>query len=186
MCPGTQLITVDLDYAYEDAVLEAADFLRKEHNITHLDILVANAAINTSHTPAIDVISDEARIDYDINALGTLRLYQGLRPLLLAAAEHDRQKTEKDLAANNGDHATENSTNGINDTNGFATNTDARRDPIFVAISSRLGSAGAQDHPMMKNVKDVAYGMSKAAMNYCVKRMHVEDDWLCAFSLSPG
>ena len=59
--------------------------------------------------------------------------------------------------------------------------------PIFVAISSRLGSAGEQDHPMMKRVRDVAYGMSKSTLNYMVKRLFVEEEeWLNAFSLSPG
>lgn len=173
MTPGTDLIVVDLDYAYLKAAIDAAEVLRKEHNISHIDVVIANAAINTSHTRAIEVISTEARADYDINALGTLRLYQGLRPLLLAAVDH-------------GGQAAENTTNGINSTTGFETRTVAKQTPIFVAISSRLGSASAQDLPMMKHVNTVAYGMSKAAMNYCVKRIHVENDWLCAFSLSPG
>ena len=58
--------------------------------------------------------------------------------------------------------------------------------PKFVTMSSRLGSASAQDHPMMKGVRIAAYGVSKAGMNYWVKRCHVEEEWLVAFAMSPG
>lgn len=55
--------------------------------------------------------------------------------------------------------------------------------PIFVVLSSAVGSIGDMEKfPLAAT----AYGASKAAVNYMVRKIHVENPWLIAFPLSPG
>lgn len=55
--------------------------------------------------------------------------------------------------------------------------------PRFVALSSALGSSGLA--PSMPGPW-FCYGITKAALNYMVRRIHVENDWLLATALQPG
>lgn len=55
--------------------------------------------------------------------------------------------------------------------------------PRFIVLSSSLGSIGD-----MEKVPEVstAYGSSKAALNYIVRKIHLEYPYLIAFPLHPG
>jgi norsolorinic acid ketoreductase len=57
------------------------------------------------------------------------------------------------------------------------------RNPKFIAVTSELGSIG-----MAPNMPGpwFCYGVTKAALNYMVRRVHVENDWLTAVALQPG
>ncbi|KAF2792010.1 putative aflatoxin biosynthesis ketoreductase nor-1 [Melanomma pulvis-pyrius CBS 109.77] len=57
------------------------------------------------------------------------------------------------------------------------------KNPKFIALSSMLGSIG-----LVPSVPGpwFCYGVSKAALNYLVRRVHVENDWLTAVALQPG
>lgn len=55
--------------------------------------------------------------------------------------------------------------------------------PRFVALSSNLGSIGLA--PFIPGPW-FCYGVTKAALNYLVRRIHVENDWLTAMALQPG
>ncbi|PQE23360.1 hypothetical protein CJF32_00009410 [Rutstroemia sp. NJR-2017a WRK4] len=55
--------------------------------------------------------------------------------------------------------------------------------PVFVAISTGGASIGAMEHVP---IQATAYGMSKVALNYLVKRIHLDEKDLIAFALSPG
>jgi norsolorinic acid ketoreductase len=55
--------------------------------------------------------------------------------------------------------------------------------PKFIALSSNLGSIGLAHYipgPWY------CYGVTKAALNYTVRRIHVENDWLTTVALQPG
>ena len=55
--------------------------------------------------------------------------------------------------------------------------------PKFVVMSSSGGSiAGMEQAPMPNS----AYGMSKAALNYLVRKVHFENEGLVAFAVHPG
>lgn len=56
--------------------------------------------------------------------------------------------------------------------------------PKFVAISSVAGSIGGMEK--LKDVHNTAYGSSKAALNFVIKRIHLENPDLIAFALNPG
>ena len=47
-----------------------------------------------------------------------------------------------------------------------------------------IGSIATQDS--LTTGSFTAYGTSKAALNWMVKRMHVEEKWLCAYVSHPG
>ncbi|KAH6873947.1 hypothetical protein B0T10DRAFT_610904 [Thelonectria olida] len=55
--------------------------------------------------------------------------------------------------------------------------------PRFVVVSTTLGSIGLQNE--MK-IQDAAYGMSKAAVNFFVGKVHHEEPTLIAFPIHPG
>lgn len=55
--------------------------------------------------------------------------------------------------------------------------------PIFVALST--GLASITDMGSMP-VQATAYGMSKAALNYMVRKIHFENEALISFVISPG
>ena len=56
-------------------------------------------------------------------------------------------------------------------------------DPIFVALSSGVSSIGTmEDIP----IPVTAYGMSKAALNYMVRKIHFDNEKLIAFVICPG
>ncbi|CAA7260849.1 unnamed protein product [Cyclocybe aegerita] len=55
--------------------------------------------------------------------------------------------------------------------------------PKFVPITSGGGSLTAY---IDQQYEIVAYGASKAALNFITRRIHFENDWLVAFPLSPG
>lgn len=57
------------------------------------------------------------------------------------------------------------------------------KNPKFVALSSNLGSIGLA--PFIPGPW-FCYGVTKAALNYLVRRVHVENDWLTALALQPG
>ena len=54
--------------------------------------------------------------------------------------------------------------------------------PRFVVISTELGSIAMQPE---RPIPDVAYGMSKAAVNFFVGKLHLEEPNLIAFPIHP-
>jgi norsolorinic acid ketoreductase len=59
----------------------------------------------------------------------------------------------------------------------------AAQKPRFVVISTELGSIGLQGQ---RKIPDVAYGMSKAAVNFFVNKLHHEEAGIIAFPIHPG
>lgn len=58
--------------------------------------------------------------------------------------------------------------------------------PVFLAISTAIGSVGLQDALPGPPAKFSPYGASKAALNWLVKRMHIEEPWLTTYVTHPG
>lgn len=58
--------------------------------------------------------------------------------------------------------------------------------PIFLAISTLIGSIGGQD--ALAGVPPILspYGSSKAALNWLVRRLHYEESWLTSYVTHPG
>ncbi|CAH0004467.1 unnamed protein product [Clonostachys byssicola] len=57
--------------------------------------------------------------------------------------------------------------------------------PVFVAISSNVGSIAGMD--IMAGMSNTSpYGASKAALNWFMRRIHFDEDWLITMVLNPG
>jgi norsolorinic acid ketoreductase len=54
---------------------------------------------------------------------------------------------------------------------------------MFVALSTGIGSIGGMGS---LPVPAMAYGVSKCALNYIVRKIHFENEKLIAWVLSPG
>jgi norsolorinic acid ketoreductase len=59
----------------------------------------------------------------------------------------------------------------------------SKHTPKFFMISSSIGSNGLQDHYPMPMI---AYGMSKAAINWAASRIHREEDRIVVVAMQPG
>jgi norsolorinic acid ketoreductase len=55
--------------------------------------------------------------------------------------------------------------------------------PIFVALSTGIGSIGEMGNLPLPAT---AYGISKVALNYLVRKIHFENPEITAFVISPG
>ncbi|UKZ97050.1 uncharacterized protein TrAFT101_011820 [Trichoderma asperellum] len=108
--------------------------------IGHLDLVIANAGVQTHHGPVSDTPLDQITSHIAINTVAPIALLQATKPLL------------------------RNATN-----------------PKFVVISSSMGS-------ITDNIPEKfgAYGASKAAVNYLMRKVHLEEEWLTSMVICPG
>nr|KAF2227165.1 hypothetical protein BDZ85DRAFT_316574 [Elsinoe ampelina] len=62
----------------------------------------------------------------------------------------------------------------------------SKRKPVFVALSSAIGSIGKQNELIHYPVDMSPYGPSKAALNRVLHRLHFEEEWLTTATFHPG
>ncbi|KAF9474779.1 NAD(P)-binding protein [Pholiota conissans] len=60
----------------------------------------------------------------------------------------------------------------------------ASKSPRFIAISSSAGSLELLQH--MTHFYAAGYSLSKAALNWVVRKIHYENEWLVTFPICPG
>lgn len=144
---GARLIVVKLDSRDAFGAKAAVKQLRSEHKIDHLDVVIANAAIN-NHPGLVAEISAETMEDhFKVNTIGPITLFQAVRPLLEAS------KTGN---------------------------------PVFVPVTSGLGSIAGQDQLVGLPPFSSPYGATKAALNWFTRKIHFEEPWLVSFVIHPG
>jgi norsolorinic acid ketoreductase len=80
--PSTKLIVVEIDSQNEDAPAVAVKQLQTQHGISHLDVLIANAAIGDDYSTTATVKLDILKTRVAINAYAPLLLFQAALPLL--------------------------------------------------------------------------------------------------------
>ena len=138
--PESRLIVVKIDsLSRQDPQFAMAD-LTSNHGILHLDVVIANAGVNTSMAPVLETMPEEMREILEVNTLAPLLLFQAAWPLL--------QKSKS---------------------------------PKLVVMSSDMASIGR-----MNPNPGLAYGVSKAALDYVVKKIRVEHESVTAVALHPG
>lgn len=139
---GSKIIVLKYDAGSNSAASEMTSILKSEHNIDHLDVVVANAGVLKHFGPATEASVETLTEHIQINTLAPIFLYQATHALLTASSE-----------------------------------------PKFFIISSNLGSIGDMKQlplPML------AYGMSKAAVNYAAVKFHNEDSKITVVPVQPG
>ncbi|KAJ0422843.1 hypothetical protein BJY00DRAFT_300088 [Aspergillus carlsbadensis] len=139
---GSRIIVVALKSDSPTSSDEAATSLQTQHGITHIDIVIANAGICDHWGPMSEAADADVLSHFEVNALGPLRLFRAVAPLLKEAAT-----------------------------------------PKFIYISTLLASIGGIGQ--METLTG-PYGMSKAAGNYMVRKIHDENAHLATLSVDPG
>lgn len=140
---GSKLILVKIENTSDDDAVTAVSSLR-EQGIDHLDIVIANAGIFkiSAFVKVEEMKTFDLMEHFDVNAAGTVRLFQAVLPLLKQGNK-----------------------------------------PRFMALSTVVSTIGAMEHIPFSTP---SYGASKAALNFLVKRIHVEHEDLIAFVVHPG
>ncbi|KAJ0300157.1 hypothetical protein COL5a_003824 [Colletotrichum fioriniae] len=145
---NSTLILIKLDSSIDDDPVTAIELLQKEHNISTIDTIIANAGISHTSTPIRDISSTAALDHVKINSIAPLLLFSAAVPLLVNSKK-----------------------------------------PMFVAVSSVIGSISMQDSLAKlfpPSVSSSPYGASKAMLNWFVKRLSIEEPWVTALVLNPG
>lgn len=139
---GSGLIIVPLSVDSPSGAAEAAAEIQTKHHIKHIDVVIANAGIFNHWGPVGEMTDEDVLSHFDVNALGPLRLFKAMAPLLEKA-----------------------------DT------------PKFAYISTLLASI-----EMVEKLPSLttAYGMSKAAGNFLIKKIDAENKHLITLTLDPG
>jgi norsolorinic acid ketoreductase len=139
---GSALIVVQLHVDSPSGAAEAVSEIQTQHRIRHVDIVIANAGIYNHWGPVQEMADADVLSHFEVNALGVLRLFRAVAPLLQKA-----------------------------------------NSPKFAYISTLLSSI----HEIGQLASlTAAYGMSKAAGNYLVKKIDAENKYLIALSIDPG
>lgn len=138
---GSHLLITAYDAQKESSAIDLVAFLQK-HEISHVDVVIANAGIAKDFSPIAQVSLKVIKDHMEVNAYGPILLFQALLPLLEKASN-----------------------------------------PKFVALTSPVGSIGGME---MRPLPMVAYGTSKAVLNYAVRKIHFEHPGVIAVVLNPG
>jgi norsolorinic acid ketoreductase len=139
----SNLIVLPYDASVPESAQSAISTLQSSHNITHLDIVVANSGILGRHGPSTTATEQDFLDPFVVNTLSAIFLFSATQALL------------------------EKSSN-----------------PKFFTISSSMGSNGKLEAyapmPMMP------YSVSKAAVNFAMRKLHFEFPNMVISPLQPG
>ncbi|KXH51920.1 short-chain dehydrogenase [Colletotrichum nymphaeae SA-01] len=145
---NSTLILIKIDSSIDEDPATAIELLQKEHNISTIDTIIANAGISHTSAPIRDISSTTALDHVKINSIAPLLLFSAAAPLLMNSKK-----------------------------------------PMFVAVSSVIGSISMQDSlakSFPPSISTSPYGASKAMLNWYVKRLGIEEAWVTALVLNPG
>ncbi|KAL4860724.1 hypothetical protein BDV12DRAFT_208901 [Aspergillus spectabilis] len=79
---GSCLVTVKIDSGSPPDVAIAVKTLESEYNMTHIDVVIANAGISENLSPMLSVSFEDIKEHIDVNTLGPLALFQATHLLL--------------------------------------------------------------------------------------------------------
>jgi norsolorinic acid ketoreductase len=82
---GSKLITIKIDAASTTDAAEAVKILKSKYGISYIDVVIANAGVGKFWGPALTTPIGEFQEHFQVNATGTLVLFQAVHPLLEAA-----------------------------------------------------------------------------------------------------
>ncbi|OGM47494.1 aflatoxin biosynthesis ketoreductase nor-1 [Aspergillus bombycis] len=118
--------------------------LREEYGVTHLDVVVANAAMATNFGPASTMPLEHLQAHMMVNMYAPVLLFQATRLML----QQSKQQAK------------------------------------FVLIGAPISTITNMHNYARAPL--TAYGVSKLAANYMVRKFHFENKWLTAFIIDPG
>ncbi|MCJ1332572.1 hypothetical protein MMC10_009265 [Thelotrema lepadinum] len=139
---GSKLIIVKIDAKVTSDPAAAVTELKSTHNLTQIDVVIANAGISNHYVPAATTSIAEAQEHYEVNFLGPLALFQATLPLLEKSAN-----------------------------------------PKFVGVSTGAATIGNMDK---WPVPVTAYGASKVALNFFLRKASMEHPGIVIYPIHPG
>ncbi|KAJ8060269.1 hypothetical protein OCU04_010610 [Sclerotinia nivalis] len=136
----------------------------KNEGVSRIDVLILNAGVASSFETVKEARMQELMAHFEINTIAPIQTYQTLRSLLLAPFPSGLE--------------------GENDIEKVEGETEGRvKEKKIIYMSSSLGSIGG----ISNAIPSLAYGMSKAAANYFVRKCHFEEgEGVVALALHPG
>lgn len=123
----------------------------KSQGVDRIDTLILNAGAATSFQSVAETSIEELQAHFQINTVWPIRIYQILRPLLLKYSSSVSNVSDGFISSKEGE--------------------EKRFSKKVIYISSYLGSIGG----MEDSTPSLAYGISKAAGNYFVRKVHFEE-----------
>lgn len=146
LASDSRIVCVQYDASTTDSAKKLVEALRDEYpDISHLDLVIANAAYNNQWGSSLSVSADDLSSHFTINSIAPIMLYQAVRPLLLASPDNIV--------------------------------------PRFIYISTV--AASVESVPKI-SFPVIAYGLSKAAGNYFIRKADNEEERLTLVALHPG
>lgn len=82
----SKLVLVKIDASSNTDAAAAIATLKQEHNIHHLDVVIANAGVATDYSSVEAVDPNVVQQFIEVNGLGALYLFQAVLPLLRKAS----------------------------------------------------------------------------------------------------
>ncbi|KAI9052852.1 hypothetical protein LZ554_003125 [Drepanopeziza brunnea f. sp. 'monogermtubi'] len=149
--------------------------------VTSVDVVIANAGIAQDFASAFSTRAAELRVHFDVNTLGPILLYQTLYGMLTGT------DTDTDTDMNTETETETDHSQGPTAATA-TTATTAPHSKKFVLISSSLGSIGAMEEQEERGgaAPSLAYGISKAAANYFIRKVHFEEEAVVTLAVHPG
>lgn len=82
---GSRLILIAFNLDRPSSAEDDIFHLRDRYGVPFIDLVIANAGICNTWCPVDKLPDDEALVHFEVNALGLLRLFRAVLPLLQAA-----------------------------------------------------------------------------------------------------
>lgn len=142
---GTEIIVLKLDSASLEDPAIAAKELQSTYHLSHIDVVIANAAIASSYGPMSTMQLMDLEQHMMINTYAVLLLFQAFKPLLEQASSGQAK---------------------------------------FVLIGAPISTITEMEKCARAPLS--AYGLSKLAANYIMRKLHFENKWLTSFVIDPG
>ncbi|MCJ1444002.1 MAG: hypothetical protein MMC23_004502 [Stictis urceolatum] len=162
--PTSTCIPILID-ASSDTDASAAAIALREKGIGHIDVVIAAAGMVSSLERVVDTDVRTVLAHVDVNMGGVLRLVRGLWGLIGGGVGR--------FGGGEGDGETR-------EPRGDLEEVEKTREVKVVIMSSSVGSIDE-----MEPVPGLAYGVSKAAVNFLARKMH--DEWGgCVVAVHPG
>ncbi|KAJ9609819.1 hypothetical protein H2200_006148 [Cladophialophora chaetospira] len=88
---SSRLILVKIESSSPTDADEAVKTLQREHGITSLDVVIANAGISNNFPPVHEAQAKNMLEHYTVNVIGVVYLFRAVRPLLLEAVSKGKE-----------------------------------------------------------------------------------------------
>ncbi|KAL3458186.1 hypothetical protein BJX64DRAFT_228447 [Aspergillus heterothallicus] len=179
---SSTLIIVQLDCASKTDALDAVRTLQADHGISHLDVVIANAAIAANYGPASTMPLEYLEQHIQVNAYAVLLLFQATRLLLQAAVSGPRCRPHPPPPSSS--PSTPPSPPAASEDPETQHAQQPCPSPQFICVGAPISTITEMESCARAPLTN--YALSKLAACYLVRKFHFENHWLIAYIVDPG